>query len=337
MIKAHFNNIQRTLIEELQKAEQSIKIAVAWFNSKPIFDVLVNKIHEGVKIEIVLNYDFINFSLHCLNFQMVINLDCKIYVPKNEGGIFIHHKFCIIDKATTITGSYNWTNKAESNIENIVIHYNNIELAKAYAIEFAKLTHICNKLNVEFEKIIAPRDEKEKIVAAIENNYTSNSILDLIERLSKNNKIKSWFVKPGTNAIVWNDCLTNSYFRYGEDEAMKELMTIYNKDDYDAIAYVFKEILNSKTPPGYTHSFINEVKMGDIFFACKGRSKIIGLGIVKSKPIWKPEFDKLKTIREMQWLINRADNPIQMESSTAIAINTITHCYNPKLILDKFL
>jgi hypothetical protein len=51
----------------------------------------------------------------------------------------MHHKFCIIDKKIVITGSYNWTNKAQTNFENIVIIENEIENSKNYLQEFSNL------------------------------------------------------------------------------------------------------------------------------------------------------------------------------------------------------
>jgi len=33
----------------------------------------------------------------------------------------MHNKFCVIDSKTVVTGSYNWTKKAQSNYENITI------------------------------------------------------------------------------------------------------------------------------------------------------------------------------------------------------------------------
>ncbi|HYN79679.1 MAG TPA: phospholipase D-like domain-containing protein [Lamprocystis sp. (in: g-proteobacteria)] len=33
----------------------------------------------------------------------------------------MHHKFCVIDRATVIIGSYNWTKRAQANDESITV------------------------------------------------------------------------------------------------------------------------------------------------------------------------------------------------------------------------
>ena len=49
-----------------------------------------------------------------------------------------HNKFAVVDDSTVITGSYNWTVKAESNFENLLV-LNCPELAKQYASEWESI------------------------------------------------------------------------------------------------------------------------------------------------------------------------------------------------------
>jgi phosphatidylserine/phosphatidylglycerophosphate/cardiolipin synthase-like enzyme len=50
----------------------------------------------------------------------------------------MHHKFCVIDINTVISGSYNWTNKAQFNDESIDIKYSR-ESTEPYAKKFIDL------------------------------------------------------------------------------------------------------------------------------------------------------------------------------------------------------
>ena len=51
----------------------------------------------------------------------------------------MHNKFCVIDNQLIVTGSYNWTNNAESqNDENVTI-MKDPESATNYSLEFKKL------------------------------------------------------------------------------------------------------------------------------------------------------------------------------------------------------
>jgi phosphatidylserine/phosphatidylglycerophosphate/cardiolipin synthase-like enzyme len=51
----------------------------------------------------------------------------------------MHNKFCVIDYNTVITGSYNWSYKAENNFENIIVNYNDTGLAEQFVNEFIQI------------------------------------------------------------------------------------------------------------------------------------------------------------------------------------------------------
>lgn len=51
----------------------------------------------------------------------------------------MHNKFCVIDYSTAITGFYNWSYKAETNFENVIITYNDIILAEQFVAEFINI------------------------------------------------------------------------------------------------------------------------------------------------------------------------------------------------------
>ena len=61
-VKVHFEDIQKQIIEAIQKAEYTIWVAVAWFTDKKIFEELVRKSKEGVSIRIMIIDDPINNS-----------------------------------------------------------------------------------------------------------------------------------------------------------------------------------------------------------------------------------------------------------------------------------
>jgi phosphatidylserine/phosphatidylglycerophosphate/cardiolipin synthase-like enzyme len=48
----------------------------------------------------------------------------------------MRNKFFIIDKSVVINGSYNWTNNARTNHENITVNYNNKNLTHEFITEF---------------------------------------------------------------------------------------------------------------------------------------------------------------------------------------------------------
>lgn len=120
--QAYFSNIRFEILSILKKAEKEILIAMAWFTSKELLSAIIQCLKRGVKVKIVLLDDIINHCDFGADFNQFIaekGSELYLYPPSPQ---FMHHKFCVIDGETLITGSYNWTNYAESrNLENIVV------------------------------------------------------------------------------------------------------------------------------------------------------------------------------------------------------------------------
>jgi len=134
-IEAIFSNIANRILNEIESAEQSVYIAVAWFTNKLIFDKLLIKAKNGCKVYIIISNDKINENSQ-IDFELLEQFSGKIYKIGNGDTNLMHNKFCVIDHTTIITGSYNWSYKAESNHENIVINSNNTALAEQFIKEF---------------------------------------------------------------------------------------------------------------------------------------------------------------------------------------------------------
>ena len=118
--EAYFDNIQDVVVGHLQKAKNSIKVAMAWFTNPVIFNTLLRACKRGVELELLINNDLINNRPNGLPFNKLIQAEAKLYIA--EPPTLIHNKFCIIDDQIVIDGSYNWTILAErNNDENIVV------------------------------------------------------------------------------------------------------------------------------------------------------------------------------------------------------------------------
>jgi hypothetical protein len=143
MVKAHFQNIRFSIIQELKKAKVSLKVAVYWFTNQELFDILCQKQIEGVQVELIIHNDYINNRDSGLPFDVFIEAGGNFYFSDDNNPM--HNKFCIIDKLVLINGSYNWTYYAESkNRENVLIIKDEYEIIDAFEAEFLKL--------IEFEK-----------------------------------------------------------------------------------------------------------------------------------------------------------------------------------------
>jgi hypothetical protein len=141
MIKTYFNNIQEKISNELVTATASIKVAVCWFTSKELFDLLCDKLIDGKSVELIVLNDSINNRPDGLHFQTFIDLGGKFYFSSVENPM--HNKYCIIDETTLLNGSYNWTYFAENkNFENVMIFKEHV-CVNDFANDFNRLKQHC--------------------------------------------------------------------------------------------------------------------------------------------------------------------------------------------------
>ena len=133
-LKAHFSDISKVIIDHLSGAQFEIAAAVAWFTDRDIFEVLCKKARHGVKVSVLLIGDEINQGAGRLNFAKLQHLGGQVVflAPGSATEPIMHHKFCVVDRNTVITGSYNWSQKARSNDENITV----VTDADAFAQEY---------------------------------------------------------------------------------------------------------------------------------------------------------------------------------------------------------
>lgn len=133
--EAVFENIAERIQKEIGKAQKSVFIAVAWFTNKNLFNELVNKARNGCTVSLIISNDNININ-SSIDFELLLTDKSKVYKIGNGDTELMHNKFCVIDYSTVITGSYNWSYKAESNFENVIITINDTTLAEQFISEF---------------------------------------------------------------------------------------------------------------------------------------------------------------------------------------------------------
>lgn len=154
-MQAFFADIRSKMVEYIDEAQQTIFIAMAWFTNQVLFQLLLDKAAGGVKIELLISSSESNFlSKSALPFELLLKKGVKVKILESKEGFqFMHHKFCVIDDKLLITGSYNWSNNAHTNFENIIVIQES-NICKAYSLQFQKL--------LENESIITLEDFKGK-------------------------------------------------------------------------------------------------------------------------------------------------------------------------------
>lgn len=133
--EAVFENIGQRIQKEISQANHSIFLAVAWFTNKNLFNALVQKARDGCRVSLIISKNEINQN-SSLNYEELNTNGSQVYWVGNSDTELMHNKFCVIDNSTIITGSYNWSYKAEHNFENIVVTNGDTTLAEQFIGEF---------------------------------------------------------------------------------------------------------------------------------------------------------------------------------------------------------
>jgi phosphatidylserine/phosphatidylglycerophosphate/cardiolipin synthase-like enzyme len=120
------------IIEELNKAKKRIDLTMYTFTSRELAETLVKAKARGVKIRAYLDDTMKGGRYTQTNTLLNAGIPVKF---DNHSGL-MHNKFAVIDDISVITGSYNWTKRAEErNDENIVI-LRASEIVKLYSDKF---------------------------------------------------------------------------------------------------------------------------------------------------------------------------------------------------------
>jgi len=192
-IKASFYNISQTLENNIINSKKQIDLCVAWFTNKELLGFLVDKVKEGVKVNIIISDDIINKRLNRNEF---LNSGGTFNILQSDSSKFLHEKFAIFDNQYLITGSYNWTYFAEyKNHESIVI-LNNTNLVKQYEIRFKKLNEFA--ISFKFDALVNEHnlgaDIAEKEFEGIEKSLENEFLFALNESKKIHAKINFDFV-----------------------------------------------------------------------------------------------------------------------------------------------
>lgn len=132
--EAYFKDIERRILDTLDKAEATIIVCVAWFTNPRLRDKLLEKNNEGVDVRVIIFKDGIN---HTKGIDLT-GLRYKEY--RGERGGYMHDKFCVIDNVHTISGSYNWTLSAENkNDEDASFQFEDYKFASKFTKRFNEI------------------------------------------------------------------------------------------------------------------------------------------------------------------------------------------------------
>lgn len=110
-----------------------------------------------------------------------------------------------------------------------------------------------------------------------------------------------WLYSPGENAHIWGECLEKGIMAIGWDE-IGDLRQYSSKTE---MKQAMKEHIDPSRPytmaAHATWQFAREIKPGDIVFAKKGRSTVIGRGVVQSGYEFDDSRADNRNVRKVNW------------------------------------
>lgn len=131
---------------------------------------------------------------------------------------------------------------------------------------------------------------------ASEEEY--NAMLDLIKN---SNKKQYWLYSPGENAYMWDEFYRDGIMGLGWDE-IGDLTQYKSRDEIKkALVDAYGGEGSKKNDVSANDDFLNKLRIGDVIIVKKGRSDLLGYGVVMSDYIFDNNRKSYKNTRKVDW------------------------------------
>lgn len=142
----------------------------------------------------------------------------------------------------------------------------------------------------KYSEEVNKKNQELKMVAE------SSALMD-----DENETIRYWVYAPGEGSYMWEDFYKRGVMAIGWNE-IGDLSLFKNKSEIKAaMKKIYEPNLSYQNATHATWQFANEMKVGDIIFVKKGRSQLIGRGIVTSDYFYDSEAVEYNHIRTVNW------------------------------------
>ncbi len=129
------DNPQAEIIRVLDGASETLHIALYYFTDAELAAAVVRAQQRGVQTYVYLDKSQVKQKYSQSRYLAAQDVPVRI----SSNSAIMHNKFAIIDSATVLTGSYNWTKSAyERNDENMLV-IRRKDIAARYKQRFAGL------------------------------------------------------------------------------------------------------------------------------------------------------------------------------------------------------
>lgn len=126
-------SIGEAVTQEIRRTRSKLSLALYGFDNRALAEELTKLSRRGVSVSVKIDAakSAAKKEGQIIEFLKTAGVRVQAVAPEGRN----HNKFAVIDEDKVLTGSYNWTLKAEKNWENLLI-LDCPELAKMYAKEW---------------------------------------------------------------------------------------------------------------------------------------------------------------------------------------------------------
>jgi hypothetical protein len=279
-MQAHFHNLSSVICEAIASAKKEVKIAVCWFTLPEIFDALLQKSLQTIDIQVIVNFDQLNFQASGLPFMRLIEQGGKVFGYVGHG--LLHHKFLIVDNQIVVNGLYNWT---RSNHHDSLLVTDNAAIAQQFSQEWATL--------LPFSKNLAELDKSQAKKVSISHLFQPSfwQLQDLRRNLIKGANL--WTVTMSDTPFgkkskhpTWSRCLSQQIWylpacKNVVDKAV-QLESVFHENIFQLTEN--QDIAKQK---GFSNAkiFCKKCQLGDLVVAIL-KAEIVAVGVVMSEPMY---------------------------------------------------
>ena len=116
--EVYFENFEKTIVSEIANAKESVHVQIYKFNSQAIAQSLIEAKNRGLSVVVMTDA---KAARSARNRAGVLH-KAGIVTYVDDKHATMHNKVMLVDRDRVITGSYNYTKKADrKNAENILI------------------------------------------------------------------------------------------------------------------------------------------------------------------------------------------------------------------------
>lgn len=283
--------IKQRIISEINNAEHSIKIAMAYFTDRDIAMSIVEAKNKKIKVDIILSSNTQNETVKLILKGAGVNVHA--FNTGDPRGI-MHHKFCLIDNKLSINGSYNYSlNASTNNVENIQVS----DDLSTY-----------NQFDSEFERL------KFKIENQIDVAKSNNKSLAEVESIQPKNIIDTFFkqLKDLVYSAVQIDDNDYNQKGYNDSKNNKGNIDIF-KTEYNNIKQKIREYATDNSLGNKKSQLTTEISAAYQSTKANIEKEKEGKIIieVKNNNLEKQQIkDKISKLKEEQSILESGDNQV---------------------------